>query len=91
MSIHHLKHLEPIALQYLTDLFNLAPQYNTIPHIWKLTKIIPILKPDKDPKKGTSYRPISLLSPIAKCLENTILPTLTQHLPTIEHQHGFKS
>jgi hypothetical protein len=53
--------------------------------------LIPILKPNKDPKEGTSYRPISLLSPIAKCLEKTILPTLTQHLPTIEHQHGFKS
>ena len=91
ISIHHLKHLGPIALQYMTDLFNLALTNNTIPHIWKLAKIIPIQKPNKDPKIGTSYRPISLLSPIAKCLEKTILPTLTQHLPSKEFQHGFKT
>jgi len=90
-SIHHLKHLGPIALQYLTNLFNLSIQSNTIPHIWKLAKIIPIPKPNKDPKLGASYRPISLLSPIAKCLEKTILPTLTQHLPSKDFQHGFKS
>ena len=91
ISIHHLKNLGPIALQYLTDLFNLALTNNTIPHIWKLAKIIPIQKPNKDPKTGTSYRPISLLSPIAKCLEKAILPTLTQHLPSKDFQHGFKS
>src|SRR3984893_15375088 len=49
-SILHLKHLGPIALQYLTDLFNISVQNNTIPHIWKLAKIILILTPNKDPK-----------------------------------------
>src|SRR5579872_2389254 len=54
-------------------------------------KIIPILKPNKDPKLGTSYRPISLLSPLAKWLEKAIPPTLTSHLPEKEYQHGFKA
>ena len=36
---------------------------NITPHIWKLANIVPISKPDID--KGTSYRPISLLSVIA--------------------------
>ena len=39
---------------------------NIIPHIWKLANIVPILKPNKDIDKGTSYRPISLISVIAK-------------------------
>jgi len=47
-------------------------------------------KPYKDPKLGTSYRPISLLSPLAKCLKKAILPTLTSHLPEKKYQHGFK-
>ena len=39
---------------------------------------------------GTSYRPISLLSSIVKILEKVILPQLTQNIPQITHQHGFK-
>ena len=39
---------------------------NIIPHTWKLANIIPIPKPNKDMNIGTSYRPSSLLSVIAK-------------------------
>ena len=62
----NIRHLGSLAIQYLTDTLNLALKTNTIPQIWKLAKIIPIPKPNKDPNLGTSYRPISLLSPIAK-------------------------
>ena len=58
---------------------------SNIPQTWKLEKIVPILKPDKDPGQGTSYRPISLLSPIAKTLEKIILPHITQNIPNQEH------
>jgi hypothetical protein len=64
---------------------------NVIPHIWKLAKIVPIPKPNKDPSLGSSYRPISLLSPIAKTLEKIVLPHITQNIPNIPTQHGFKS
>ena len=40
---------------------------------------------------GTSYRPISLLSVIAKTLENILLPYITNNIPHISTQHGFKS
>ena len=53
--------------------------------------IIPIPKPNKDVNIGTSYRPISLLSVIAKTLENVILPYITQNIPNITTQHGFKT
>jgi len=91
INIKHLKHFGPIAIQYLTDIFNLALNNNTIPQIWKLAKIIPIPKPGKDLNIGTSYRPISLLSPIAKTLEKVMLPYITNSIPNISHQHGFKT
>ena len=62
-----------------------------MPHIWKLAKIIPIPKLNKNLGESTSYRPISLLSPIVKTLEKTILPEITQNITNIHHQHGFKT
>jgi hypothetical protein len=91
INIKHLKHLGPIALEFLTNLYSTTVNTNEIPQIWKLAKIVPILKPDKDPGQGTSYRPISLLSPIAKTLEKIVLPYITENIPNQEHQHGFKT
>ena len=77
INIKHLKHLGPLAIEYLRILLMNALNSNIIPHIWKLAKIIPIPKPNKDPSLGSSYRPISLLSPIAKTLEKIVLPHIT--------------
>ncbi|MGK2940486.1 MAG: reverse transcriptase domain-containing protein [Immundisolibacter sp.] len=90
INIKHLKHLGPVAIAYLTELYNISLNTNNIPQIWKLAKIVPILKPQKDAGTGTSFRPISLLSPISKTLEKVILPHITQNIPNQEHQHGFK-
>ena len=91
LNIRHLKHLGPKGLDYLTKILNLSLNKNIIPQIWKLAKIIPIPKPNKDPHQGSSYRPISLLSPTAKLLEKIILPYITNNIPSIYHQHGFKA
>ena len=91
LNIRHLKHLGPKGLDYLTKILNLSLNKNIIPQIWKLAKIIPIPKPNKDPHQGSSYRPISLLSPTAKLLEKIILPYITNNIPMIYHQHGFKT
>ena len=80
ISIRHLKHIGPLGLTYLTNTFNLALNTNTIPHMWKLANIIPILKPDKDHNTGTSFRPISLLSVISKTLEKALLPHITNNI-----------
>ena len=71
----------------------LKPALNTniIPHIWKLANIIPIPKPNKDIDNGTSYRPITLLSVIAKPLEKTLLPYITVNIPNTPMQHGYKT
>ena len=90
INIQHLKHLGKKAIQYLTNIYNTAINKNTIPTIWKTAKIIPIPKPNKNTNNGTSYRPISLLSPIAKTLEKILLPHITENIENKTFQHGFK-
>ena len=69
-------------------MFKTALNKNIIPHTWKLANTVPIPKPNKDTDKGTSYRPISLLSVIAKTLEKSLLPYITANTPM---QHGYKT
>ena len=66
LNIRHLKHICPHGLAFLTSMLKTALHTNIIPHIWKLADIVPIPKPYKDIDKGTSYKPISLLSGTAK-------------------------
>ena len=60
---------------------------NIIPHTWKLTNIVPIPKPNKDTDKGTSYRPISLLSVITKSLEKSLISYITANIPCTRVQN----
>ena len=68
LTIHELKHLGPLGIQYLTSLYNLSFQQATIPAIWKHAIILPILKPGKPKDQGSSYRRISILCPAYKIL-----------------------
>ena len=84
-----LKHLGPVAQNYLANLYTHAVNQAIIPPLWKVGRIIPLLKPGKPADQGTSYRPISLLSPLAKTLEAIILVPLNQSFTPAPHQHGF--
>ena len=53
--------------------------------------MVPITKPNKDTDKGTSYRPISILSVIAKALEKSLLPYITENIPNTPMQHMYKT
>ena len=88
LNIRHLKHIGPLGLAFLTNMFKTALNKNIIPHTWKLANIVPIPKPNKDTDKSTSYRPIFLLSVIAKTLEKSLLPYITANTPM---QHGYKT
>ncbi|CAH2097448.1 unnamed protein product [Euphydryas editha] len=57
---------------YLLDIFNLIYSSGIVPDSWKTHIIIPILKPNKDPRNPTSYRPIALSSVMAKIMEHLI-------------------
>ncbi|KAL1447470.1 hypothetical protein WDU94_012425 [Cyamophila willieti] len=61
-----------------------------LPDIWKVSKVIPLLKPGKSADFSKSYRPISLLSPVIKIFEALILGILKEHLELADHQHGFR-
>ena len=72
-------------------MFKPALNTNIIPHIWKQANIVPIPKRNKDIDKGTSDRPISLLSVIAKTLEKSLLPYIAANIPNTPMQHGYKT
>ena len=83
LSIFHLKHLGPRAIEYITTLFNLSATTCRIPDIWKSSLIIPIPKPGKHTSQRTSYRPISLICPAVKVLESIIFIE-NSHLPLVK-------
>ena len=77
-------------VQYFVD-FNKSSSPKKNKKIWKLANIVPIPKPNKDMGKGTSYRPISLLSVIAKILETSLLPYITANIANTPMQHEYKT
>ena len=91
LDIRHLGHMGPLGLAFLTSMFKTALNKNIIPHTWRLANIVPIPKPNKDTDGGTSYRPISLLSVIAKTLEKSLLPYITANMPNTPMRHGCKT
>ena len=91
LNIMHLKDIDPLGLAFLTSMLKTALNTNIIPHIWKLANIVPIPKPNKYLDNGTSYRPISLLSVIAKTLEKSLHPYITANIPDTPREHGYKT
>ena len=79
----------------ILDAFNKIWRTGIIPQDFKLSTLIPILKPNKDPNSVESYRPIALLSCFGKLLGKVIHKRLyavienKYSLPTF--QCGFRS
>ena len=91
LSTVHFKHMGPLAVAFLTELFNLSVAKANLPSIWKRAIVLPVLKPGKTADEGVSYRPISLLCPASKILEKLIHPFLKESFVLNESQHGFRS
>ena len=83
-----MKHLGPIALDYLANLYTQSINQAIVPPLWKVGRIIPLLKPGKPADQGPSFRPISLLSPLAKTLEAIVPVLLNESFTSAPHQHG---
>lgn len=67
------KHLPHNALLILLDGYNsIWNNVTNIPDVWKKIKIIALLKPNKDKMSEESYRPVSLISCIAKIFHTMI-------------------
>ena len=85
-----LKHLGNIGILFLTNLYNNILLQSIVPPMWKVGRIIPLLKPNKPADQGSSFRPISLLAPAAKILERLILVPIQESINFADHQHGFR-
>ena len=85
-----LKHLRDNEINFLTNIFNCNVNQSIIPPMWKIGRIIPPLKPKKPADEWTSYRPISLLSPLVKILESIMLALIQESIMLEENQHGLR-
>ena len=96
-NVHNrcLKNHTKTLVQHLTMLFNVILTVGYIPDAWKKAHIILLLKPKKDKRLPSSYRPISLLSCLGKLLEKIVKQRLTLEIERRgilpEHQAGFRS
>ena len=90
INIRHLKHLGPLAIRYLANLYNVALNTTQYPIFGNKPQSSPFQNQIKTTKFGTNYQPISLLSLIVKTLQKTLLPYITENILAISHQHGFK-
>ena len=85
------KHLVPRSHRWLHSMLNTCFTENKIPKVWRQSRIITILKPEKDPLIPKSYRPISLVCHTYKLYDRRILKRITpageSHI--IKEQAGF--
>ena len=70
----------PIIAPILTHIYNLSLCFGSIPSDLKLACITPIYKGKGDKENPTYYRPISVVSPLAKILEKTVKLQLVTYL-----------
>lgn len=95
-GIHYqmIENLPDIAIRKLLQIFNQIWMNDTLIEDWTTQIVVPILKPDKDKEKATSYRPISLSSCIGKTLERLVKNRLEWWLESNQilssSQYGFR-
>jgi hypothetical protein len=90
-----LKKLPEKGLVMLTYIYNAMIRLNFWPIPLKRAEIILIIKPGKDPRELSLYRPISLLSIINKLFKKLVLGRLNRDLQPDDwippHQLGFRN
>lgn len=89
------KKIENFGLQikkWVLDLFNGILFTQVISKIWRRTKIIALLKPEKSPDDPKNFRPTSLLCHLYKTFERLILNRLKVFIDDklIRDQGGFR-
>ncbi|GFT59529.1 putative RNA-directed DNA polymerase from transposon X-element [Trichonephila clavipes] len=93
ISLQSINHLPIKAINLLLKSFNDSWSSSQIPKDWTHAIILPFIKPHKNPKEVSSYRPISLTSVIAKLLERMILHRMLdfsfQNKMFHVNHHGF--
>ena len=65
----------------LTHIINLSITHSDFPSMWKIAKVIPLLKKG-DPLTPKNYRPVALLPIFSKVLERVVFNQLVEYLDT---------
>ena len=95
-GIHYsmISYLPRRSKKFLLEIFNGLWKSNTSPESWKISTIVPILKPGKDPHVPQNYRPIALTSCVCKLYERMINNRLVWYLESrgllSNRQFGFR-
>ncbi|KAI3387413.1 hypothetical protein SNEBB_002003 [Seison nebaliae] len=95
-DIHYemLRQLPPQGKTYLLGLYNELWNKGEYPDDWKIAHVIMFLKPGKNPKIPTNYRPISLTSCLSKIMERMVNLRLQYYLEKENlispYQYGFR-
>jgi hypothetical protein len=69
----------PLILPVLTELFDYILTSSTFFFVWKISSVVPILKVHS-PTKNSDYRPISILSFLAKTFENVVYEQMVNYV-----------
>ena len=89
-----LKNMTNTFYTLITQIFNWCLSNGYFPQIFKTAKVVPILKPGRDAKSPTSYRPISMLNCLDKVFEKIVLQRINEYTETNNiiqnEQFGFR-
>ena len=90
-----IKHSHPSLVSLILLLYNRIFDNGYYPVRWKTAIIVPIPKPNKDPKNPANYRPISLTCCLSKLLEkicnNRLMWYLEKENLIASVQNGFRA
>ena len=94
ISVKLLKDTSDVIAQPLANIFNISLQTGIFPDDWKIAKVSPVYKEGSKTDCG-NYRPISVISVIAKLFEGLVYNQLRTFISDnnilIEQQSGFRS
>ena len=80
-------------LPAVTHIVNLSIQQSSFPSLYKLAKIIPLLKKD-DPLLPKNYRPVAILCILSKVIERVIFMQIVEYMNSNNffhpNHHGFR-
>ena len=81
-------------LPAVTHIVNLSIQQATFPSLYKLAKVIPLLKKE-DPLEAKNYRPVAILCILSKVIERAIFLQIVEFMNTNNffhpNHHGFRA